>query len=248
MLILSLSRLVAPKQVDDIIELSRGVIPDAVKGLFDGIVSDITDRSAVPLISFAAIGLLWAASRGLNAVVRGVSEVYGKEYGGSFISKIVKAFLYTALFVIVITATLVVLVFGKYFKDAMTSSVGEVPMFIRYKEIIAFFVLALFFSLLYYLVSRGAFAAKTLKWERRGRVRFRDEFPGAAIAAFGWIIFSLAYSLYFDSVPRFSYLYGSLSAVVFLMLWLYFCILILLAGAEVNRALREKREKKMNEK
>lgn len=239
MLVISVTRLIAPHFVDDILALVRAGLPDASHTLFDGVVADITEKSGVPLVSFAALGVLWAASRGLFSLVHGVSQVYGKEVRGSFLHRALKAALFTASFIVVMAAVLVVLVFGKYFRDVMTSTVGDAPAFIRYKEVIIFFVLTLFFSLLYFLVAKGAFATRLFGWERG--VKFRRQIPGAALAAAGWIIFSLAYSLYFDSFPRFSYLYGSLAAVVFLMLWLYFCMLILLLGAEVNKLINERK-------
>lgn len=60
------------------------------------------------------------------------------------------------------------------------------------------------------------------------------QFPGALFATLGWGICSTAFSVYFDYWGRFTVTYGSLTAVVFLMLWLYFCICILFIGAEIN--------------
>ncbi|MBR6917740.1 MAG: YihY/virulence factor BrkB family protein [Clostridia bacterium] len=247
MLVVAIARAAFPELTDDLISVARAALPESTLEIFDVVVSDVTDRDALPLISTAAISTLWASSRGLNAVVNGVSEVYGKRGGGSALVRIIKSVLYTALFIIVIVAALVALVFGKYLKDAMTSSIGEVPMFIRYKEVIIFFLFTLFFSLLYYLVARGAFTSPFFKWERRTpEVKLTRQFPGAALAALGWILFSFFYSLYFEAFPKFSYLYGSLAAIVFLMLWMYFCILILLAGAEVNKLINEKRKKRVS--
>ena len=61
--------------------------------------------------------------------------------------------------------------------------------------------------------------------------------PGAAFASGGWILFSYFYSLYIIHFPAVSYLYGSLAALVLMMLWLYICMTILLLGAEVNKHL-----------
>ncbi len=243
MLVILIVRLVAPGFTDDILSIARSALPEASHGVFDTIIEDVTTGSAVSSISIAAIGLLWASARGLSAVVRGVSRVYGREVGGSYVVRSLRSVVYTAGFIVVMIVTLAVLVFGKYFKDAMTSEIGEVPMFVRYKEAIAFFVLTLFFSLLYFLVGAGAFSAQGFKWDLRARAKFSSGLPGAAISALGWIVFSLAYSLYFEYFPRFSYLYGSLAAIVFLMLWVYFCILILLIGAEINKMIIIKKEK-----
>ena len=51
------------------------------------------------------------------------------------------------------------------------------------------------------------------------------------------MLFSLGFSLYlnFTGGNNYSYMYGSLTAVVILMLWLYACICILFFGAEINQ-------------
>ena len=61
-----------------------------------------------------------------------------------------------------------------------------------------------------------------------------EELPGALISAVGWIGFSYLYSFYIDNFSNYANIYGSLTAVVLMMLWLYFCMYIMLFGAEVN--------------
>jgi membrane protein len=117
-------------------------------------------------------------------------------------------------------------------------------MFIRYKEVIAFFLLTLIFSLLYFFVAKGVFSSRLFRWDKSAKVKLASQIPGAAIAAAGWILFSFFYSLYFENFPRLSFLYGGLAAIVFFMLWIYFCMLILLSGAEINKLLSERDRKK----
>ena len=62
----------------------------------------------------------------------------------------------------------------------------------------------------------------------------RSQVPGGVFATLGWIIFSYLFSIYFNHFSNFSYMYGSLTAIVVVMLWLYICICILLVGAEIN--------------
>lgn len=64
------------------------------------------------------------------------------------------------------------------------------------------------------------------------------QIPGAAFTSVCWMLFSYAFSLYFSNFSNYSYMYGSLTAIVLLMLWLYFCICILFIGAEINYYLR----------
>lgn len=62
---------------------------------------------------------------------------------------------------------------------------------------------------------------------------------GAAFSAVGWMIVSWIFSVYLNIFKGFSSMYGSLTTIVLIMLWLYFCMYILLLGGEVNVILRE---------
>ena len=53
------------------------------------------------------------------------------------------------------------------------------------------------------------------------------------------MLFSYLYSLYVRLFPRASYLYGGLALLIVWMLWLYFCMIIFLIGAEINKSVRE---------
>ncbi len=62
---------------------------------------------------------------------------------------------------------------------------------------------------------------------------------GAAFSAVGWMIVSWIFSVYLNIFKGFSSMYGSLTTIVLIMLWLYFCMYILLLGGEVNVILRD---------
>ena len=66
------------------------------------------------------------------------------------------------------------------------------------------------------------------------RLSVKSQIPGAAFASVGWALFSTAFSIYFRYFKNFTVTYGSLAAVILMMLWLYFCICILFMGAEIN--------------
>ena len=60
------------------------------------------------------------------------------------------------------------------------------------------------------------------------------QLPGAVFSSFAWMLFSYAFSFYFNHFGNYSYMYGSLTAIVLIMLWLYFCMYILFLGGEIN--------------
>lgn len=83
-------------------------------------------------------------------------------------------------------------------------------------------IMLFFFILAFYVV---------LPYQKQSAVR---QIPGALFTAVGWSLFSWAFSFYFRHFENYLPTYGSLTAIILLMLWLYFCICILFIGAEIN--------------
>lgn len=129
------------------------------------------------------------------------------------------------LFVLAIIISLLLLVMGNRIHAAL---VIHAPLLGRMlgrllsaKTFLVFVVLFLVFLVLYrYLPNRKA--------------SLKSQVPGAFIIAVAWSLFSYFFSLYFTFFPNFSNMYGSLSALIMVMLWLYVCMNLLLYGAECN--------------
>ena len=144
-----------------------------------------------------------------------------------FISRFV-SMLYTIIFTVALASTMVLLVFGnKLFNLAMSLApwlrqISIVTLMLRY--LLVFLLLVLFFSLIYRLAN--------FKLATFGKV-----FPGAFFSALGWVVFSYIFSIYVDSFSGMSYMYGSFTAVIVFMLWIYFLIYIMFIGAEINKLL-----------
>ena len=78
------------------------------------------------------------------------------------------------------------------------------------------------------------------------KASFKSQCPGALISSLAWSIFSLAFSMYLDIALAASNMYGSLTMIVFIMIWMYFCMWILLIGAEINAYFEDKLRKLQN--
>ena len=68
-------------------------------------------------------------------------------------------------------------------------------------------------------------------------LKFREVWPGALFSLVAWILVSWVFSFYVDNMARYSVLYGSLAAIIVLMLWLYIVSIILLMGPQLNHTL-----------
>ena len=66
------------------------------------------------------------------------------------------------------------------------------------------------------------------------KLAFREQIPGAVFSAVGWSIFSWVFSYYVTYGNSYG-IYGSLSIIIIVLLWMYFCMYIILIGAYLNQ-------------
>ncbi len=184
----------------------------------------IYDSNLSLTIASAAV-LLWSASKGVFAIIGGLNSVYEiKENRNYFVLRLV-AVLYTVVFVLILVAALMLMVFGGYFSDVLYSlfpkSKSLVYIISSLRFVLAFLILVFFFSLMF----------KTLP---NSKMRFLDQVTGAVLAAAGWVAFSIAFSFFVDNFSNYANIYGSLTTIIVLMLWLYICMYIMFFGAQIN--------------
>ncbi len=201
------------------------IFPSSVHSLVTRIITEVYDKTTGTIVSFAAITALWAASRGVLAVISGLNSVYGIKETRSYIRlRIISAF-YTIIFIVIVVVTLSILVFGNRIYIWIQGKIpvlSELALFIiSVRTIVGLCILTLFFLLLYVVIP-----------DRKTRIY--KELPGAFISAVGWMGYSYLFSFYVDNMSNYSNTYGSLAAIVIFMLWLYFCMYILFVGAEIN--------------
>ena len=196
--------------------------------LFIQVVSEIYEHVSSTAVSITAIAAIWSASKGVLSVMFGLYEIAKiHQKRNYFISRFV-SMLYTIIFTVALASTMVLLVFGnKLFNLAISLApwlrqISIVTLMLRY--LLVFLLLVLFFSLIYRLAN--------FKLATFGKV-----FPGAFFSALGWVVFSYIFSIYVDSFSGMSYMYGSFTAVIVFMLWIYFLIYIMFIGAEINKLL-----------
>jgi len=132
---------------------------------------------------------------------------------------------YTLLMLVLVVLTLGIIVLGGALTDFLGAWLGlPAPTF--WSRTVTLLILmtalmVLFTAMYVYLPAR--------------RQRGRQMWLGALVAAVGWEVFSLVFSVYVERFSNLSVTYGSLTSVVVLMLWLYACMYLLFLGAAVNR-------------
>ena len=225
-MILSVIGVIMPAFADNFSELVMDLIPTTLSGAAEIILKEIEENSAFHLISIGAITSVWASYKGINGICAGTEEVFGHRDTSPFVKRFFKILWRSFIFSCIIIFSLVLFSIGKWI-DLYWASSDTVPtfallVFVALRFLLFFVFLTLFFVLFYSAVSG----------EKEKPFR---HIPGSVFASCGWIIFSSLYSLYISFSPRGSYLYASFGVIVLFMLWIYFCITIVLIGAEINK-------------
>lgn len=216
----------------DVSNLVGNNLPKSVVNLLSYTVDEILHNDSISLISIPAVTLLWTASRSVVAVEKGLDSVYKVKEKRSFIKLNIYGIFYTFTIFVAILFSLGLMVFGNLIADTLSEffpfAIGVIDTILSKRAIISIVTLTLFFALVYTLMP-GV------------RLNFFKQLPGALFSASGWMIFSLVFSIYVDNFSNKSYLYGSLTALIILMLWIYFCMIIIFLGGEINYFLMRER-------
>ena len=78
------------------------------------------------------------------------------------------------------------------------------------------------------------------------RKKVSEILPGTVIALFAWLIVSMFFSFYVENFANYSVIYGTLGAVIVLLIWLYVTSVILILGAEINATIDTVKSKNVN--
>ena len=212
--------------------LSYNVVRDAIVGFVPGnlqtfvlsIVVEVYKRSTA-IVPLSALMALWASGKGMQAIINGLNTIYHVKETRNWLTNRIYSVFYMLLFVLAIIVTLLVLVLGNRIQVAAQKTIPILGRLMAKimgaRTLLVFAVLFVVFLVLYKVLPNR-------------KATFKSQLPGAFIIATAWLIFSYGFSLYFEFFPNFGNMYGSLTALIMVMLWLYVCMNLILYGAEIN--------------
>ena len=200
------------------------VFPSSVDSLITSIVNQVYNQST-GVIPITIVVALWSAGKGVLAMTSGLNCVYKCNETRNYVFLRIRATIYTVMFIIVIIFLLVLSVFGNtlnlFIAEHIPIMLGVAEKLLETRIIITPIVLVAFSLMIY-------------KFLPNRRDKFRYQIPGAMFSAVGWMIISWIFSVYLDVFKGFSSMYGSLTTIVLIMLWMYFCMYCILLGGELN--------------
>ena len=215
---------IAPQDAHDIVE--RAIGEDALRG-------------SGGLLSVGLFLALWLASSGVAAIQEGLNVAYGARETRSWWHARIVAILLTVALAVSTVAAFAVLVGGDVFGERAAEQFGwAAPVltgwrFLRWPLLMGFVLLGVL------LIFRFASNRYAHEWTAI--------LPGAFLAVGLCVAASLLLRLYFKLFGELSGVYGSLTAPVVLLTWLYAVGAALLVGAEFNVVMERRRSHRPEE-
>lgn len=213
------------------------LMPTSMYDVVSNTVFDIISKPRGGLLSFGFIFALYMATNGMAALMAAFNACYKTSEKRGYFRMRITATSLTLLLAFVLVLAIVLLIVGEVALD-FASDFGILHDYHVYLIVVVRFVVVLIvyliaISLIY---SLGPSMAK----------RWRFITPGSLLASFLSVTVSTGFSFYINNFANYNKLYGSIGAMIALMIWIYILSIILLAGFELNASLHTLRLRNVN--
>lgn len=208
----------------DLSEAFSAFVPNSFMDPINMVINELYRRSH-SLLPITVIATLWTANMGMLGLIRGLNGVLDIEDNRNYFILRGIATIYTIIMLAAIILSLLLVGFGKHIATTVSVHLphlsGAIYVLMLFRSLILFIVLTALFSLIYsYLPAK--------------KQKFFQCLPGAILSAIGWIVITLAFSVYTNYFNGFS-IYGNLTAIMVFLFWFYMCFSILIVGAFFNK-------------
>ncbi|MFW6077486.1 MAG: YihY/virulence factor BrkB family protein [Hyphomicrobiales bacterium] len=217
-----------PATIQAQVEAMRGVVPDAGVDIIEAQLTRIVEQSGTTHGLTFIIGLaaaLWSANAGMKSLFEAMNVAYDEDEERGFVRRNLVSMALTVGAIIVLALFLgaIAVVPAVIAMMGLEGAVGWLVALLPWPVILALGMLAL--AVLY----RVGPSRELAQWSWVT--------PGSVVAAIGLIVASVLLSFYFANFANYNETYGSLGAVIGLMVWFWISALVVLIGAEVNAEL-----------
>ena len=201
------------------------VVPTSTSTLIDTTLGEITRGSGAVKLSAALLFTWWSASHGMLAIIEGLNIAY--EVGDSR-PWWKKQLLASGLTVgcLVLIAAVLLLILGGRLSEILASQLGYSGFIAGLWQVFQWIFLLAFVLMAFNLLYVYAPNVRHRQWHWL--------MPGTVVGVALWLLVSFGFQLYLSFFNQYTVTYGSIGAVIILMLWLYLSGIAILVGGEVN--------------
>ena len=220
---------------DDLLMFLSTIMPKTSFELIKTTIGTIIDTQRSDVMWGSIILAIWVSSSGFGAVIKGLNMSYDVQETRSYLLRKFLSIVYTLLLAWTIAMTLLLFVFG-----------GVIEKFIILKLHHQFLIKIFWYAGRYSIILIVMFIIFLFLYNVTPckRLGWKEVMPGAIFTTIGWIVTSLIFTFYVNNFNNYARIYGGLSAVFAIMIWLFISSLTLLVGGELNAYIIEYKKKK----
>ena len=207
-------------------------IPDEVMSIA-GLFYDHIKGGLNITLMYTGLGLsIYFASSALRSLMSALDVAYNVKKPRNMVLQFIISFLYAVIFLATILASIFMMLLGGYLIGLLVDLFPQIGQFHWIIEILRYAIMIFpIFGILLLLY----------RFTPHRKLKMRNAIPGALFSTFAWIGVSFLFSFYVTNFGNYANLYGSLGAIIVLMLWLYLTGIIFIFGGEINGVLLERR-------
>lgn len=206
------------------------IVPESIYDMLGPIIHSFLNRRSGGVLSIGVVVALWSSSRAVAAFQRTVNRAYGvAEHQNALVNR-VGAFFWMVVLIALMFGLMLVFSFSQIILEQLTPLLHLPTQILTYVNAVRWpvtFVVTFFILLILFFFVPNA------------RLKWRFVWPGALIAAMGWLLLSQAFSLYLKYFMHNIDSYKTIGTFIVLMFWLDFTGMILMFGAVVNASIQE---------
>jgi membrane protein len=226
-----------PELFDWMREQAAYVLPPAAMDLVNTVVTELETPQG-GLMSVAVALALWSASAAVLGTINALNVVFDVKERRPTWKRITVSLVYTLALALMLVSAATMMITGPELLTWLTRYIGLDSFFVFLWAWLRWPVAV---SLLILVVAIVYYAAPNLKQP------FRIITPGAVIAVAAWIAASVAFAYYVQHFASYNKTYGSMGAVIVLLLYFFLSAAVMLFGAEVNAVLARERGERLEE-
>lgn len=191
---------------------------------------DAAYKSSAGVAFTTIIAALWSAGKGLYSIAEGINRIYKIRDKKFWIVKRIYAMGYTFLMFLVIVLSGSLLILVEFFDEIIRPYVKSLPYSV---ELLYTLRYAVAFVLIVVLMSLALKLYLRTKLKDKRWAKFRLQLPGVILTALSFLVLSLGIRIYVRYFNGFS-VYGSLTTLAVIMIWVYFSMYIMLYCVQFN--------------
>lgn len=223
-----------PALQDDLRRYLLALVPASASGLIDQTLVEVTGPSGGVRVSVALLFTWLPAARGMLAIIDGLNGAYGVRERRPLLARWGLASLLTLAGVLLTSTAMALLIYGSRLTQTLADRLGTSGGVAATWQLLQWIILLALVLLAFNIVYVWGPNVRHRRWHWL--------MPGTVAGVALWLAVSFAFKLYLSWFGQFSLMYGSLGAVVVLMLWLFLSGVAILVGAQVNAVIESATE------